>query len=249
MPRSDYPILILTLEGDEKRRAPLLAQLDALGLGYELFFGVNGRAGLAEQYERMIDRKGTLDRVWRKLSDGEYACALSHQEIYRTILDEGWPGAIVLEDDAVLQPGFADFVRAGVYRRHAMVLLDHLGGRHLPFRPEPLMPGVAAWRVAVPPWLTTGYTVSRGAAETIRRRALPLRATADWPCNIARLDCVALLPRLVRPPEDPLATSHLAAERTRNLVRPKYARFRGLFSADKWFDRVARRIGRPFDMP
>lgn len=249
MPDPDYPILILTLEGDEARRAPLLAQLDALGLPYELFLGVNGRAGLSPEDEALVDRPGTLRRIWRQLSDGEYACALSHQAMYRTVLDRGLPGAVILEDDAVLQPGFADFMARGLYRAHEMVLLDHLGGTRWPGRAAEILPGVAAHRVATQPWLTTGYTLSRAAAATLRRRGLPIRGTADWPCNIARLDCVALLPRLVRPPEDPALNSHLAAGRTRALQRPPLARLYGLFNCDKWHERVAKRIGVPFETP
>lgn len=242
-----YQIFVLTLPGDERRRAPLLSQLDRLGFQFELFFGVDGRDGLPPAYEAMVDRAGTVRRLWTALTDGEYACAISHQEIYRTVLERDLAGAIILEDDAVLQPNFERFLNKRLYKRHDLILLDHDRGTKMPFAPTEITPNVFAHRVALPPASTTGYTISAAAARKIRKRSLPLRGTADWPCNIGRLDCVALLPRLVLPHEDAGINSHLAKTRRFDVIPQKNQRLRQIFDLDKWHEAVAKRIGEPFD--
>lgn len=110
-----WPIVVLTLPGDEERRAPLVKELERLGLAYELFTGVDGRRGLDEQWESEIDRAAARRYLGYDMTDGEFACALSHREIYRMVVERGWSGAVVLEDDAILGESFAAFLRGDHY--------------------------------------------------------------------------------------------------------------------------------------
>ena len=84
-----YPILVLTLQGDDDRRSLLTSALDQKSLDYELIYGVDGRAGLTPEHEPWIDRNLALIRMGRRLSDGEFACALSHLQMYDLILKRG----------------------------------------------------------------------------------------------------------------------------------------------------------------
>lgn len=122
--QADWPIFIITLQGDEKRRSRLLAKLEADGLTYRLMMGVDGRKGLPPGMEAAVDRRKAERRMGRPMSDAEFACALSHRQIYETIRIEGLSGAIILEDDAELLPDFFEFLRSGHHRTPTMVLMD-----------------------------------------------------------------------------------------------------------------------------
>lgn len=212
MSASDYPLFILTMPGDEARRAPLCDWLKARGIAYELFFGVDGRKGLGAEWVSSFDRDAAAARLGRKMGDGEFACALSHQEIYRTVLDRGLPGAVVLEDDAVPDEAFAAFMAGQGYGRAPMVLLDHSNTRAARDGQVDLGAGITGHRVSMSPFLTTGYSISAKAAAAMRRASLPIAFTADWPCDISRIGAVAAMPRPVGHPADAMA-SHISGDR------------------------------------
>lgn len=195
-----WPIFVVSLADAKSRRAPLLAQLVSMGLEHEVVAAVDGRRGLPPEYERYIDRAGTMRNLGRRMADAEYACALSHHLIYRRILDEELPGAIVLEDDAVLRPGFAAFVASGACRSGDLILLDY-GTAHIwPFSSRTLTPDAMAGRVSLSPSLSNGYSVSADGCRYLVDNSLPIIGTADWPCDIVRLGAWAAYPRPVDHP-------------------------------------------------
>lgn len=245
-PPPPWPILVLSLTDAAGRRRAIAAQLEALGLGFIFFDAIDGRQGLAPEHEVAIDRPGTAARFGRPLSDGEYACALSHLAISRHILDAGLPGAVVLEDDAILDPRFAEFLRAGAQGAADLIQLDHLDARVWRFdRRRRLLPGVRLARLAANASLTTGYAISRRAAAHLAAHALPLRGPADWPCDMTVLGAAITLPRLVdHPPEE---ASTLQAQRARLVAaRPAERRALRFFRRSYWrrwlFKRLTRKV-------
>lgn len=208
------PILILSLPGDEARRAPLLERLAALGLDYEVVLGVDGRKGLPADLEREVDREAVLRNSRRALTDGELACALSHRRACQTVLDRGWQAAVILEDDAVVSERLRDFIRAGGATRWPMTLLDYSRISVARGSGTEICPGLRAHRVMFNATLNTGYSVSRAAAQVLVSAASPVRGRADWPCDLHGLSAVAIHPRPVdHPPEGTL--SHLEQERAK----------------------------------
>lgn len=195
-----WPIFIVSLADAEARRAPLLEQLASMELDHEVVAAIDGRRGLPPEFERYIDRARTVLNLGRRMADAEYACALSHHFVYRRVLDERLSGAIVLEDDAILQPGFAAFVASGAYRSGDLILLDY-GLAHIwPFSGRPIVPGVMSGRVSLNPQLTTGYSISAAGCAYLAENSLPISGPADWPCDIARIGARAAYPRLVDHP-------------------------------------------------
>ena len=220
------PIIILTLEGADKRRAPLLKLLDDLQLNYELFFGVDGRQHLPAKYEPLVDRSARVEINGWPMTDGEYACALSHLFIYRQIVERGLARAIILEDDAVIGSAFAALARGQISAPGGLFMLDH---DRVLFRWHArisVAKGLHAYQIAVPPTLTTAYTINRFGAEYLLDHAFPVRNLADWPAKITQMASFAIHPRIVDHPDPATTNSDLQEARValrdnHNAKRPK----------------------------
>lgn len=241
-----YPILILTLEGDEARRAPLIRSLEALGLDYHILHGVDGRKGLPPALESMVDRAEAEFRNRRLLSDGELACSLSHRAAYQYILDRDLAGGIVLEDDAILCDGFKTFVEAKMYLRAPMILLDY-SRISVKRRKMWKLDGVGALRPVVKSsTLATGYVLSREAARKMLTVTTPVRDVADWPCNLAKFSAAVVHPRLVDHPP-PGAISHLTVDRLPleavRMSKRRGRQFRLSYWIERWQTLNSVRIG------
>ncbi|WP_371056069.1 glycosyltransferase family 25 protein [Rhodosalinus sp. K401] len=209
-----WPIVVLSLPGEEVRRRGLLTALARFALDYEVFIGVDGRNGLPACWERDIDRSAARFNIGRDLTDGEFACALSHREIYRKIERKGWQGAVVLEDDAIIDRRFADFVRGELFRRADLIMLDH-SRAYVRGKGLDIMKGVTMRRLALPSYLTTGYSISAAGARSLLASSRPVSATADWPGDIVSLGAMALEPRIVDHPDKFTGTSHLRDARVK----------------------------------
>lgn len=101
---------VINLKSQTERRERMAKLLEAQGVDYEFFEGVNGRALTDEQKALFADEdKNVLEMtggrkliVEDKLSPSEKGCALSHLKLYQKILDDGVQRAVILEDDLIL---------------------------------------------------------------------------------------------------------------------------------------------------
>lgn len=240
-----WPIFIVTLEGDDARRAPLLAALDDLNLPYELLMGVDGRSGLTPEWAAQIDREAATRNMNRVMTDGEFACALSHQVAYARILDHNLPGAVILEDDAIVLPEFTRFMHAHIYEKSDMVIIDHQSGWFAHQAAMELMPGVEGYQPLIAPLLTTGYTISAKGARYMRDQSFPIAATADWPCDILPLAPLAAYPRVIGNNNDTGGASHLSGDRVIVVKKRAKSALRYLTRAywrTKWIKKTAKRL-------
>lgn len=185
--KTQLPIFVLTLQGADERRAPLLRRLRDLGLDHDLHFGVDGRQGLPAVHELMIDRSARVETSQRPISDGEYACALSHLFIYRQIVARGLERAIVLEDDALVGTALAALAHGGILLPGDLTMLDHQRGCYRWRGHIDLGHGLHGYPVAVAPYLATGYVLTQQGARFFLDNALPVRGLPDWPCDIRGL--------------------------------------------------------------
>lgn len=104
------PIFIINLESSADRRAVMAQALDTLKLPHEFFTAVDGRGFDPDNLPAYNGRKRRLF-YGRDLTPGEIGCILSHRAIYEKMVREDIPRAVVLEDDALLAPEFADVLR------------------------------------------------------------------------------------------------------------------------------------------
>ena len=88
------PVFVVNLDRSPERLAAVGGELDRLGIVWERFAAVDGRALPADVAAR--------NRVvpWRRpLRLGEIGCFASHHTIWRLIVERGLDAAVVLEDD------------------------------------------------------------------------------------------------------------------------------------------------------
>lgn len=213
-PSSDWPIFVISLKDAASRRATISQQLCDCGLNFEFIDAIDGRAGMPPEHEGDIDRPGTETYFGRPLSDGEYACALSHLAVYRRILADRLPGAIILEDDAILGDGFAVFLKERGYDHAPLIQLDHLNARVPRFGATTIQIGSCTlWPLTQNALLGSGYSISAAGAAFMLENALPLRGPADWPCDLRALGPFCAIPKLVSQPEGEADISTLRDER------------------------------------
>lgn len=180
-------IFVINLARHAERRALMKMQLDALGLPYEFFDAVDGFTLSPDFLKENHDAERARQLNRRDLSLGEIGCALSHLAIYKKIVDEDIPLALIFEDDALIGSQFPEVLEWLVAQINAkdetIVLLNHTQkysgwfGRKID-RNHRLVPAVDAY-------CAHAYLVTQAAARKLYATLHPVHAVADcWNCLI-----------------------------------------------------------------
>jgi glycosyl transferase family 25 len=108
----DLPrIFVINLIGDTGRRDIMRERLDNAGVNYEFFEAVNGRA-FDMTTTPFYDRAKRRAAFGRDMIPAEMGCLLSHRGIFEKMDRENIPAAVVLEDDVIFEPEFAQVLNA-----------------------------------------------------------------------------------------------------------------------------------------
>ena len=228
-------IFVLTLEGAEHRRRTLVKRLDDQGLSYELFYGVDGRNGLPEEYERLIDRQSAQENLGRPMGDAEFACALSHNRIYQKIVERGMSCAIILEDDITLSDQLVPFFDGISEAPCDMLLLGYSKGRFSRRNVVHFGDKLRAHKVLLAPYGTTGYMVTNFAASWFIKYSHKIAYVADWPFDITAIDSRAVVPRLVHHSQTAEILSTVQKSRSQVRVKSSSKRFLKLSYWKQWW--------------
>jgi glycosyl transferase family 25 len=98
--KNSIQTFIISLPKDVHRREQLGRQLKDLAMPFSVIEAVYGKSLSHEELEVSYDRHKAITLFNRELSKGEIGCALSHLSIYRKMVEEDIPHALILEDDA-----------------------------------------------------------------------------------------------------------------------------------------------------
>lgn len=210
---ADWPILVISLCIATERRALIESQLAALNLTCEFIDAVDGRRGLEPEWESAIDRPGAVARYGYPMSDGEFACSLSHQLAYSRVLDRGLSGAVVLEDDAILTRDFAEFYRQGHYRKADFIQLFCFSARLWRGPGRRSVGQTRLHRLAENAFSAVGYSISARGAAFLHAAGSPVQGRADWPADLTRIGALLTVPSIVLHPPPVSAQSYLAGAR------------------------------------
>jgi glycosyl transferase, family 25 len=209
-------IFYINLDKDIKRRDSMERQLASANLNYERISAVYGQNMSKEALEKCYSRRKALRCQCRELRLSEIGCAMSHIHVYRKIVDEKLPYALILEDDVVIPEGFGDVI--GSIERliqadrpeilllsPASVDLRHSGAMRASgnYKADPFIGGFFA----------SSYIVTRLAALSLLQELYPVSMEAD---NWKRLnkfkvsDFYVLSPCLIEQDQDTFGSSTTA---------------------------------------
>lgn len=124
-------ICVISLKRSPERRENIKKQLDALGLEFEFFDAVDGRA---EPPHPLFAKYDYFKRLWltngRMPSKGEMGCYASHYLLWQKCIDIDEP-ILVLEDDVVVRPHLNQFFESisKVAQEYGFVRLQEKGER------------------------------------------------------------------------------------------------------------------------
>lgn len=105
-------IFVINLEASRERRVFMERQFAALGMAAEFFPAIDGRLLSEAEVERVSDRKWFRRHVGRDMTRTDLGCSLSHLAVYKKIVEDNIPFALVLEDDAWLTPSIVPVLSA-----------------------------------------------------------------------------------------------------------------------------------------
>ncbi len=182
------PVFVLSLRDCTARRKSISDILEQLQIPFEFIDAVDGRCGLDPKHFILIDREAAR-RDGRVLTDAEYACALSHINIYERIVRERIPWTLVLEDDALPTTELVRFLEERHYETADLTQLAHGKGYVRKAGSLPVFDGHRSYlrlpKIKLP--CTTAYVISEAAAHHFSVNAVPVTREADWPKCIETL--------------------------------------------------------------
>jgi glycosyl transferase family 25 len=162
------PIYVLSLVDATARREAVRGEFARLGLNFDFVDAIDGRRMSDTDLERCYDRARNARNFKRPLSQGEIACVLGHRAIWRKVAQGSAPVALICEDDLLLFPAFADFLRS--VARHEAAFANALVKLDSPARAGGLVGRLAGVDLVLTsrlPGRTTGYLLGRDAATTL----------------------------------------------------------------------------------
>ncbi|MTD38202.1 beta-1,4-galactosyltransferase [Erwinia sp. CPCC 100877] len=123
------PVYVISLLRDKERRNKISQDLHCINVGYKFFDAVDAKdirnAELISQ-TRLIGGDGHV------MTNGEIACMLSHQLVYKDILSNDHEWALILEDDVTVDKrtcGVLDALSSGEYSKLNVNNIYLLGGQ------------------------------------------------------------------------------------------------------------------------
>lgn len=168
-------IFIVNLNRRPDKRAAALQRAAAVGLKVETIEAVDGTAMSDVEIAGATD-----DWPASAMTKGVVACALSHLEIYKKIIDDDIPFALVLEDDALPRPDLAtvledigEVINGGVAR--VVLLSSHYYHR----RPLRLLRGGRALHRFADGSQGHAYVLNKQAAVALYQNLRPIVWEAD----------------------------------------------------------------------
>lgn len=191
------PVYVVGLPGSP-RRDRIAQTLSELAIPFRLCDAVNGRSLTDSDLRARYDEAGALRRLGRRLTRAEVACALSHRQVYRAILQDNHAIAVVLEDDAIVADRFAAFCRACAGLPQDIELLSlHAEHGFVRRKPSFFWGDGAIHRASSNLSTTVGYFLRRSVAEKVLGSGAAIDTVADWPFDHRSVRHFLIVPMLV----------------------------------------------------
>lgn len=176
-------VFVINLARRRERMEFMRSQFHRLNVDFERVEAIDGAALPASEIERSVNRFRWHCAQGYRARNGEIGCALSHQSIYRRMIDENIAVACIVEDDVTLSSRFPEvasevegFLSAAGDSPGVVLLSESLGAAKSPSRDKCRISPVARENS------TCGYALNISAAKRLLEINCPLKSTIDdWP--------------------------------------------------------------------
>ncbi len=187
-------IYIINLRMSVERKEEMIRKMDAFGLSYEFFEAVYGKELPTEFIRQVKSQPYSFYKAFgREMTLGEIGCAMSHLELYKKIVNDKRPFALILEDDIDMDENLPfllanEKTRAALQHHLDLILLGYSAdGINYKKQAEVSIYGKlklsAQLFLGIPTvwyWSTIGYLISlEGANKLLKQGELP-RMPADF---------------------------------------------------------------------
>jgi glycosyl transferase family 25 len=238
-----HPIFVINLATSPERRRACAEHLTRLGLTPTFVDAVDGRTMSDAEIAALVDEDGRLRRAPKPLSKAEVGCYLSHWKVLETIVAEGLPQALVMEDDLMAGealPAVLDALAAAALPPYDMIKLGISEPQTKPFTAIlPLTGGAELVRHHNVVNSNLAYVITRAGAERFLRYGRPIRYPVDVAMNRAwrhGMDILGVRPWPVLP--NPAFASTIGGERFEDKAAGHALERR----ARKAYDSLAKRL-------
>ncbi len=171
---------IVNLEQSVERKLYMENLLKDYPLEYEFIPAVDGRK--IQDLEAVYDKNKAVKIAKRELNAGEIGCALSHKKIYKKMIDEHIPQALILEDDITILKNFMPVYTALSKQKigNKIVLLDANKTKKMKaIWKKKIINNYAMYLVLNNYAGTYGYVIGLEAATRIYNHSIKILAVAD----------------------------------------------------------------------
>ena len=174
------PIFVISLARETERRAAM--QRELAEFEFEFVDAVDGNRLATDSYRSRLQTEWWRRMRGRELSRGEIGAFLSHYAVWERLVQANTPYAIVLEDDARLEDGFAPVVEE-IMKAEAEWEFVYLAPKKR-YRMDRVLPLLGGSRSLVRfrrrAGGAVGYLIRREAAEVLLHYCWRIRAPIDW---------------------------------------------------------------------
>ena len=185
-------IFVISLKSSTKRRKSVQSQMEKFDLKFE-FFNARNIMEITN-----IDKQLATKKFGRELANTEFACALSHNLLYKKIIDEKITDVIILEDDCILTNKLNNFIN--MEDKSDFVLLYHY--RCFVDKKINSFRGIDFHSVQFMPFATVGYYLNQKSAKILYNANNPISSVADYPIALNEIVNVsAVNPRIIQHPK------------------------------------------------
>lgn len=172
---------LINLDRDVDRLAAADAQLKRLGIAYERVPAVSGKDLSRDEIRRNVARTRARWANGSMYTLGQIGCTLSHSSVYRRMVEDNVPVALVMEDDVTLSddaPRVIAFVEAAIdcQKPQWVLLSDHSRGHAAEVQASDETPHLE--RIGYD-YCTEAYVITLAAAKEILRVNSPMVVMCD----------------------------------------------------------------------
>ena len=217
------PIFVINLDKDFDKKDYMLELEKKNNLKFNFIEAVFGKELSKEELDKAYCPQKALNALGRELSLGEIGCSLSHISIYKKMIEENIPLAIILEDDIEIKENFLellskinsiklkwDVLLLGYYSR----VLDERKSRFKIFNQIRLFKNTNVVKLVEIGYGAHGYAITKKGAELLIENAIPISKPIDHYTGVNEyIVLCAISPRPIRLAKQFIGTSTIDLER------------------------------------